>query len=99
MFLTLRMMSEESTVSTSQGLINVADVSHIFHTLNSQNENGVSGHSERSKFYITQETFSIEQQVAFRKMKKKDVVCGHIGRQDKTMAVELLTWCQRMVQQ
>ena len=49
--------------------------------------------------YFTQETFSIEQQVAFQKMKKQNVVCGHMGRQDKTMAVELQTWCQQMVQQ
>ena len=49
--------------------------------------------------YVTQGTFLIEQQVAFRKMKKQHVVCGPIGRQAKTMEVELLTWCQQMVRQ
>ena len=43
-------MSEESTVSTAQRLIDVADVSQVCHTLNSQNENGGSGQSERSEF-------------------------------------------------
>ena len=44
------MMSKESTVSTARGLIDVADVSQVCHTSNSQNENGGSSQSERSKF-------------------------------------------------
>ena len=44
------MMSKESTVSTAQGFINVADVSQVCHTLNSQNENGGSSQSESSNF-------------------------------------------------
>ena len=43
-------MSEESTVSTAQGLINVADVSQVFHTLNNQNENDGISQTERSEF-------------------------------------------------
>ena len=39
-------MSEESTVSTVWGLIDVADASHVCHTFNSQNENGGSSQSE-----------------------------------------------------
>ena len=44
------MMSKESTVSTAQGLIDVANVSQVCHTLNSQNENGGISQSERSEF-------------------------------------------------
>ena len=43
-------MSEESTVSTAQGLIDVANVSQVCHTLNRQNENGGISQSERSEF-------------------------------------------------
>ena len=44
------MMSKESTVSAAQGLIDVADVSQVFHTLNNQNENDGISQSERSEF-------------------------------------------------
>ena len=43
-------MSEESTVSTAQGLIDVANVSQDFHTLNNQNENDGMSQTERSEF-------------------------------------------------
>ena len=44
------MMSEESTVSTSWGLIDDANASHACHTLTSQNEKGGTSQSEISKF-------------------------------------------------
>ena len=44
------MMSEESTVSTTQGLIDVANVSQVFHTSNEQNDNDVLSQAERSEF-------------------------------------------------
>ena len=44
-------MSKESTVSTAQGLIDVADAKHVCHTLNSQNQNGRSSQSEISEFF------------------------------------------------
>ena len=44
------MMSEESTVSTTPGLIDVANVSHDFHTSNEQNDNDVLSQAERSEF-------------------------------------------------
>ena len=44
------MMSEESTVSTSRGLIDDADARHECHTLNSQNKKVGTGPSEIRKF-------------------------------------------------
>ena len=44
------MISEESTVSTTQGLIDVANVSQDFHTSNEQNDNDVLSQAERSEF-------------------------------------------------
>ena len=46
----LRVRSIESTVSTAQRLIDVADTSRVCHTINSQNENGGSNKSEISGF-------------------------------------------------
>ena len=43
-------MSEESTVSTALGLINVANVRQDFHTLNSRNENDGMSQTDRSEF-------------------------------------------------
>ena len=43
-------MSEESTVSTTPGLIDVANVSQDFHTSNEQNDNDVLSQAERSEF-------------------------------------------------
>ena len=43
-------MSEELTVSTTQGLIDVAIVSQNFHTSNEQNDNDVLSQKERSEF-------------------------------------------------
>ena len=43
-------MSEESTVSTTQGLIHVANDSRDFHTSNEQNDNDVLSQAERSEF-------------------------------------------------
>ena len=90
-------MSEELTGSTSQGLIDVANVSQDFHTSNERNDNDVLSQEERSEFLRDPRIFSIELQVPFQKMKKQLVVCGHIERVDKIMAVVLQTWCQRMV--
>ena len=55
------MMSEESTVSTAQGLIDVANVSQDFHTSNHQNDNDVMSQTEREvNSYVTQEISSLE---------------------------------------
>ena len=43
-------MSEESTVSMTQGLIDVANVSQDFHTSNEQNDNDVLSQAEWSEF-------------------------------------------------
>ena len=43
-------MSEESTVSTTPGLIDVANVSQDFHTSNEQNDNDVLSQAGRSEF-------------------------------------------------
>ena len=93
------MMSEESTISTTQGLIDVANVSQVCHTLNSQNENGGISQSERSEFLCYPRYFFDRTTGGLPKDEEAACVCGHMGRQDKTMAVELQTWCQRMVQQ
>ena len=44
------MMSEESTVSTAQGLIDVANARQDFHTSNYRNDNDVMSQTERSEF-------------------------------------------------
>ena len=49
LFQTFCMMSIESTVSTAQGCIDVADASQVCHTINSQDENGGSSRSEISE--------------------------------------------------
>ena len=43
-------MSEELTVCTTPGLIDVANVSQDFHTSNEQNDNDVLSQAERSEF-------------------------------------------------
>ena len=43
------MMSEESTVYTSPGLIDVSDANRDFHSSNYQNENDVLSQAERSE--------------------------------------------------
>ena len=43
-------MSEESTVSTPQGLIDVVNVRQDFHTLNNRNENDEMSKTDRSEF-------------------------------------------------
>ena len=44
------MMSEESTVYTTPGLINVSNANQDFHTSNEQNDNDVLSQAERSEF-------------------------------------------------
>ena len=44
------MMSEESTVYTTPGLIDVSNASQDFHTSNEQNDNDVLSQAERSEF-------------------------------------------------
>ena len=44
------MMSEQSTVSTTHRLIDVANVSQDFHTSNDRNDNDVLSLAERSEF-------------------------------------------------
>ena len=44
------MMSKESTVYTTPGLIDVSNANQDFHTLNDQNENDVLSQAERSEF-------------------------------------------------
>ena len=43
-------MSEESTVSTVQGLVDVANVSQDYHTSNDLNDNDVLSQPDRSEF-------------------------------------------------
>ena len=44
------MMSEESTVYTTPGLIDVSNANQDFHTSNEQNDNDVLSQAERSEF-------------------------------------------------
>ena len=90
-------MSEESTVSTTPGLIDVANVSQDFHTSNEQNDNDILSQAERSEFLRYPRNVSIELQVPFQKMKKQLVVCGNTEKVDQIMAVVLQTWYQRTV--
>ena len=91
------MMSEDLTVSTTQGLIHVGNVSQDFHTSNEQNDNDVLSQAERSEFLHYPRKFLIELQVPFQKMKKQLVVCGHTEKVDKIMAVVMQTWYQQTV--
>ena len=50
-------MSKESTVSTTQGLIDVANVSQHFHTSNERNDNDVLSQAQRSEFICYPKTF------------------------------------------
>ena len=50
MFLVLCVMSEESTESTAQGWIDVANAWQDFHTSNYRNDYGVMSQTERSEF-------------------------------------------------
>ena len=90
-------MSDESTVSTTQGFIDVANVSQDFHTSHEQNDNDVLSQAERSEFLRYPRNFFDRITGAFQKMKKQLVVCGHIERVDKIMAVVFETWCQPTV--
>ena len=91
------MMSKESTVYTTPGLIDVSNANQDFHTSNEQNDNDVLSKQRGVNSYITQEIFSIELQVAFQKMKKQLVVCGDTEKVDPIMAVVMQTWYLRMV--
>ena len=53
-------MSKELTVSTTQGLIDVANVSQDFHTTNERNDNDVLSQAERSEFLHYPRNVSIE---------------------------------------
>ena len=53
-------MTKESTVSTTQGLIDVANVSQDFHTSNDRNDNDVLSQAERSEFLHYPKKISIE---------------------------------------
>ena len=79
------MMSEELTVYTTHGLIDISNANQDFHTTNEQNDNDVLSRAERSElFYITQEISSVELLVAYQKMKKQLVVCGDTEKVDCT---------------
>ena len=91
------MMSEESTVYTTPGLIDVSNASQDFHTSNEQNDNDVLSQAERSEFLRYPRSFFIELQVPFQKMKKQLVVCGHTEKVDPIMAVVMQTWYLRTV--
>ena len=91
------MMSDESTVYTTPGLIDVSNANQDFHTSNEQNENDVLSQAERSEVLLYPRIFSIELQVAFQKMKKQLVVCGDTEKVDPIMAVVMLTWYLRTV--
>ena len=65
------MMSKESTVSTTPGLIDVAPVCQYFETSNEQNDNDVLSQAERTEFLSYPRFFSIKLQVPFEKIKKQ----------------------------
>ena len=51
------MMSEDSTVSSTQVLMDVANVSQDFHTSNEQKDNDVLSQAERSEFLCYSKKF------------------------------------------
>ena len=91
------MMSEEPTLYTAPGLINVSNDNPDFHITNGKNENDVMSQAERSEVLRYPRIFLIELQVAFQKMKKQLVVCGDKEKVDQIMAVVMLTWYLRTV--
>ena len=86
------MMSEELTVYTTPGLIDISNANQDFHTSNEQNENDVLSQAERSEFLRYPRNFSIELPVAFQKMKKQLLVCGDTEKVDPIMAMVMQTW-------
>ena len=91
------MMSEEPTLYTAPGLINVSNDNPEFHITNGKNENDVMSQAERSEVLRYPRNFLIELQVSFQKMKKQLVVCGDTEKVDQIMAVVMLTWYLRTV--
>ena len=91
------MMSEELTIYTTTGLIDISNANQDFHTSNEQYDNDVSSQAERSGFLRYPRTFLIEVLVPFQKMKKQLVVCGDTEKVDPIMAVVMQTWYLRTV--
>ena len=58
-----------------------------------------SGNLETAEVLCYPRNFSTGQQVAFQRMKKQHVVCGHKERPNQRKSVEVLTWCQQMGRQ
>ena len=90
-------MSEELTVSTAQGFIDVANVSQDFHTSNDQNDNHVLSQAERSELLCYPRNFFDRITGAFPKNVEAASCLWAYRKGKKTMAVELQTWCQRTV--
>ena len=91
------MMSQELTVYTNPGLIDVSNANQDFHTSNEQNDNDVLSQAERSEFLRYPRVFSIELPVALKKMKKQLVVCGDTEKVNPIMAVVMQTWYPQTV--
>ena len=91
------MMSEEPTLYTAPGLINVSNDNQEFHITNGKNENDAMSQVERSEVLRYPRNLLIELLVAFQKMKKQLVVCGDTEKVDQIMAVVMLTWYLRTV--
>ena len=82
-------MSNDSTVSSSgESIDGVYSIRHEWHSSNSQNENSGTGQVEISEFLRYPRNFFDRVTGGLPKMKKQHVVCGPIGRQDKTMEVD-----------
>ena len=79
------MMSEEPTLYTAPGLINVSNDNPVFHITNGQNENDVLSQAERSGVLRYPRNFFDR------------IVCGDTEKVEQIMAVEMLTWYLRTV--
>ena len=86
------MMSEELTIYTATGLIDISNANQDFHISNQQNDSDVSSQAERNGFLRYPRIFLIEVLVSFPKMKKQLVVCGDTEKVDPIMAVVMQTW-------
>ena len=91
------MMSEELTIYTATGLIDISNANQDFHISNQQNDNDLSSQAERNGFLRYPRNFLIEVLVPFQKMKKQLVVCGDTEKVDPIMAVVMQTWYLRTV--
>ena len=91
-------MCEELTVSTTKGLIHVANVSQDFHTSNEKNDNDVLSQAERSEFLrYPRHLFDKITGALPKDEAAASCLWAYRNGRQKIMAVVMQTWYQRRV--